>query len=116
MNAEEARMQADNAYANFFQNELEPYVNKLMPSILERIELRTIDKKYNVNIAIHLKRLYDNSPSNTRYKRIKEDALLLLFAQLEGKGYQVRVRTEAMVLSKILWKYEVKSQLIRISW
>ncbi|EBF5204388.1 hypothetical protein FH000_12725 [Listeria monocytogenes] len=116
MNAEEARNQADNAYANFFQNELVPYVQKLLPSILERVELRTMDKKYTVNIAIPLKRLYENAPSGTRYRRIKQDALHLLFDQLEEKGYQIRLRAEAMVLSKLVWKYEVKCPLIRISW
>ncbi|MBC2288839.1 hypothetical protein [Listeria farberi] len=116
MNAEEARNQADNAYVNYLQNELEPYIKKILPSILERIELRTMDKKYTVNIAIQLKRMYEISPSGTKYRRIKQDALQLLFEQLEEKGYQVRLRPEAMLVSKLLWKYEVKCPLLRISW
>ncbi|TYV33101.1 hypothetical protein [Listeria monocytogenes] len=116
MDANQARNQADNAYVIFLENDLEPYIKNLLPSILERIELRTMDKKYTVNIAIQLKRLYELSPSGTRYRKVKQDAMQLMFDLLEEKGYQVRVRTEAMLLGRILWKYEGKCPLIRISW
>lgn len=116
MNAEEARNQTNNAYEIYYEDVLKPRVNKKLPSILERIKLRTMDKMYTVNIAVPLKDIYELSPSKTPYRKIKKDALSLLFNQLEDRGYKVSIRTGATVLSRILWKYEVKTPLIRITW
>jgi hypothetical protein len=116
MEAKQARKQAEQAYAIYVQDELFPYMDRLLNSIDERILLRTLDKKFHVNIVIPLQKIYTHAPSKTSYLQVKHDSMAYLFEELEQQGYTVHYRTGSKICSALLFKYEPKSPFIKITW
>ncbi|WP_088816319.1 MULTISPECIES: hypothetical protein [Listeria] len=116
MEAKQARKQAEQAYAIYVQEELFPHMDRLLKSIDERIYLRTLDKKFQVNIVIPLKKIYTLSPTKTPYLQVKQEAMAYLFEELEQQGYTVRYRLGSKVCSALLFQYEPKSPYIKIAW
>lgn len=116
MEAKEARQQAERAYSIYVTEVLQPYMNQLLQSIYERIEMRTLDKKFRVNIVVPLQKIYVLSPSRTPYNRVKKEAMDYLFTVLQEKGFEVGYRLGGKCLSAVFFKYVRKSPYVWITW